>query len=157
MRKTKQKKQTSNTLLVVAILLAILIAVSPYFILSKGIFVSGFESKTVQEITMEVSATGYSPNTFTLKQGVPVRWNIEVTELTGCNEELLLQDYGIDVNLKEGKNQIEFTPEKTGIIRWSCGMNMLRGSFLVTETGDATPQQIAEATPAKSGGCGCKH
>jgi len=107
-----------------------------------------------QEVNMEVSASGYSPNSFVLKVGIPVKWNIDVTELTGCNEEIVLNEYDIYQELEEGLNVIEFTPTETGTIKFSCGMGMLRGSFLVTETGTASESQIKAAAPSSGGSCG---
>lgn len=118
----------------------------------------------VQEVKMDVDAYGYHPNSFVIKQGVPVKWNVNVKQLTGCNSELVMNAYGIDARLKQGINTFEFTPDKTGNIQFSCGMGMLRGSFIVTETGTATQQQVAAATPktggscsmgSGGGGCGC--
>ena len=116
-----------------------------------------------QEVNMDVSASGYSPNSFVLKKGIPVKWNVNVKQLTGCNQELILRQYGIDKKLKAGLNVIEFTPDKEGVIQFSCGMGMLRGSFIVTESGAASQEQIKTATPPKGmqcggssgGGCGC--
>ncbi len=110
-------------------------------------------SNGIQEVNMDVDSSGYSPNSFVLKKGVPVKWNVNVKQLTGCNSELVLNDYSIDENLKQGLNVIEFTPDKTGTIRFSCGMGMLRGSFIVTETGTASEQEVASATPQSSGSC----
>ena len=118
----------------------------------------------IQEVNMQVNGGGYSPNSFVLKKGIPVKWNVDVTQLTGCNSELVLSAYNIDKNLKSGLNVIEFTPSKTGTISFTCGMGMLRGSFIVTEDGTATESQIQTATPPKGsscsmgangGGCGC--
>jgi hypothetical protein len=117
----------------------------------------------VQEINMNVDASGYSPNSFVLKNGVPVKWNVNVKQLTGCNSELVMREYNINVKLKQGLNVIEFTPDKIGTITFTCGMGMLRGSFIVTETGEASQEQVKAATPAKGmqcggssgGGCGC--
>jgi sulfite exporter TauE/SafE/copper chaperone CopZ len=108
----------------------------------------------VQEINMDVSASGYSPNSFVLKKGIPVKWNVNVKQLTGCNQELVLRQYGIDENLKVGLNVIEFTPDKEGTIQFTCGMGMLRGSFIVTESGTASQEQIKSATPSSGGSCG---
>jgi sulfite exporter TauE/SafE/copper chaperone CopZ len=108
----------------------------------------------VQEVNMKVDSSGYSPNSFVLKKGVPVKWNVNVEELTGCNQELVMNEYGIDVNLKQGLNIIEFTPTKTGTITFTCGMAMLHGNFIVTEDGNATTAQIQAATPKTSGTCG---
>ncbi|MDO8622943.1 MAG: sulfite exporter TauE/SafE family protein [archaeon] len=117
----------------------------------------------VQEVNMDVSGSGYSPNSFVLKKGVPVKWNVNVKQLTGCNSELVSNEYKIDARLKQGLNTFEFTPSKTGTFSFTCGMGMLRGSFIVTETGTASQEQIKSATPAKGmqcggsggGGCGC--
>jgi len=107
----------------------------------------------IQEINMEVLASGYSPNSFVLKKGIPVKWNVNVKQLTGCNSELVMGDYNIDVRLKQGLNVIEFTPDKTGTIRFSCGMGMLRGSFVVTETGTASQEEVKASAPAAGGSC----
>ena len=111
-------------------------------------------SNGVQEVNMNVDASGYSPNSFVIKNRVPVKWNVNVKQLTGCNRELVMNAYDINVNLKQGLNVIEFTPTKTGTISFTCGMGMLRGSFLVTETGTASQQEVQAATPPAGGSCG---
>jgi sulfite exporter TauE/SafE/copper chaperone CopZ len=115
-----------------------------------------------QEVNMEVNRYGWEPSSFVLKKGVPVKWNIDVKELTGCNNEIIVRDYDIAIKLKKGLNTVEFTPDKTGTVRWSCWMGMIPGSFVVTETGIASQQEIAAADPgpasscgAGGGGCGC--
>ena len=108
-----------------------------------------------QEIEMTVSTSGYSPNSFVLKKGVPVKWNVDVPKLFSCTNELIVNAYDLDIHLKQGLNVIEFTPNKEGTITFSCGMGMLRGSFIVTETGQASQQQITSATPSAGGSCGC--
>jgi uncharacterized protein len=109
-----------------------------------------------QEINMEVTRYGWTPDTFTLKKGVPVKWNINVKELTGCNNEIIVRDYNIDVKLKKGMNVVEFTPTKTGTVRWSCWMGMIPGAFIVTDDGSASAEELnAVAASAPSGGsCG---
>jgi uncharacterized protein len=96
----------------------------------------------VQEVNMDILASGYSPDSFIVKKGVPVKWNVNVKELTGCNQELVLNKYDIDKNLKLGLNVIEFTPDKEGTITFTCGMGMLRGRFIVTESGTASQDPV---------------
>ena len=117
-----------------------------------------------QKVNMDVSSSGYSPNSFVIKKGVPVEWNVNVKQLTGCNQELVMNAYGIDVNLKQGINVIKFTPDKTGTLSFTCGMGMLKGTFIVTANGTATQNQVNAAAQQKSntcsmgsngGGCGC--
>jgi sulfite exporter TauE/SafE/copper chaperone CopZ len=124
-------------------------------IIGRGITESAVLINGYQEIDMEVTRSGWQPNSFVLKKGVPVKWNINVKELTGCNNEIIVKDYNLNFKLKSGLNVIEFTPDKTGTVRWSCWMGMIPGSFVVTETGQASQQEIAQATPKSSGGCGC--
>lgn len=126
-------------------------------IAEKSVLKDGF-----QEINMDVSNSGYSPKSFILKKGIPVKWSVNVKQLTGCNSELIVNDYKIDKNLQQGINTIEFTPDNNGVVTFSCRMGMLRGSFIVTESGTASQEQIAAAVPkaggscgAGSGGCGC--
>jgi len=118
-----------------------------------------------QIVNMEVTRYGWTPDTFMLKKGVPVKWNIDVKELTGCNNEIIVRDYDIDVKLKKGMNVVEFTPDETGTVRWSCWMGMIPGVFIVTDDGVASNTQLNEAADIAaaggscgaggSGGCGC--
>jgi len=118
---------------------------------SVGVVIEG----GYQVINMEVTRYGWTPDTFTLKKGVPVKWNINVKELTGCNNEIIVRDYDIDVKLKRGMNVVEFTPTKTGTVRWSCWMGMIPGAFIVTNDGVANEAQVQEVkASAPSGSCG---
>jgi sulfite exporter TauE/SafE/copper chaperone CopZ len=127
-------------------------------ITGNAVLVDGY-----QEVNMEVNRYGWEPSSFVLKKGVPVKWIIDVKELTGCNNEIIVRDYGIEKKLKKGINTVEFTPTKTGTVRWSCWMGMIPGSFVITESGEASQQQIAAADPGPAsscgggggGGCGC--
>lgn len=110
-------------------------------------------SGDVQEITMNVDYSGYSPNIFTLKQGVPVRWIINVKELSGCNSKIVSSEFGINQALVRGRNIVEFTPNNIGTFSFSCPMNMLKGSFIVSADGSASQQQISAAKPISSGSC----
>lgn len=82
-------------------------------------------------IRMTVTGKGYQPNQFILKQGVPVRLVIQGSEITQCNKHLLIPSLGLDIELHEGENIVEFTPEQSGVIPFSCWMGMLQGSFVV--------------------------
>ncbi len=98
----------------------------------------------VQIINMSVAAKGYHPDTFVLQKGVKVRWIINVLNLTNCNKEIIVKDYGLDIKLKNGENVVEFTPDRNGIIRWSCWMNMIKGSFIIVDD----PMNISEVENA---------
>lgn len=107
-----------------------------------------------QVIKMEVNRYGWTPDSFVLQKDIPVRWEIDVKELTGCNNEIIVPDYDLGFKLKQGLNVIEFTPDKVGTVRWSCWMGMIPGTFIVTEDGSASETQIEQAAPGPSGSCG---
>lgn len=86
-----------------------------------------------QMISMEVSKNSFSPNKFTLRKGVPVKWVINAIELDECNEAIIVPQLGLDIKLKPGVQVIEFTPTESGEIPWSCWMGMIPGVFIVND------------------------
>ncbi|HLP79328.1 MAG TPA: cupredoxin domain-containing protein [Acidobacteriota bacterium] len=120
----------------------------------------------VQEIKMTADGSGFSPRTFVLKTGVPVRWIIDAVELTGCNNDVKVYAYNIYQQLTQGeKTTITFTPTQNGTIPFSCGMGMIRGNFIVVDDIDLANKQAVSAQIASvpeptggscsMGGCGC--
>ncbi|MBM3200570.1 sulfite exporter TauE/SafE family protein [Candidatus Woesearchaeota archaeon] len=114
-----------------------------------------------QEIRMDVLASGWSPDRFVLKKGVPVKWIINGKQITGCNNAIQVPKLGLKFDIKQGEQVIEFTPTEEGIIPWSYWMGMIQGNFIVKENIDLTNQQEVQKelssapAPKKSGGCGC--
>ena len=85
-----------------------------------------------QIVRMTAQSSGYSPSQFTVKVGIPVRWEIEGKEIFSCAGTIQAPGAGVPLtNLKEGKNVLEFTPTKTGDINFSCSMGMFSGRFKV--------------------------
>ena len=82
---------------------------------------------------MDVLKNSFSPNKFTLRKGVPVKWTINVKELDDCNEVIVIPEYGLDIKLQAGVQVIEFTPPESGVIPWSCWMGMIPGTFVVVD------------------------
>lgn len=85
----------------------------------------------VQIANMTQSSYGYSPNSFTVKSGVPVRWVINSTDSNTCAASIVFSKFGIRQALKPGKNIIEFTPQAPGDFKFSCSMGMYRGLFKI--------------------------
>lgn len=85
----------------------------------------------VQIVSMTETNRGYSPNSFTIKKGIPVRWVIDATAPYSCASALIVPKYKIRAFLKAGENVIEFTPTEIGNIPFSCSMGMYRGVFKV--------------------------
>jgi uncharacterized protein len=87
----------------------------------------------VQIVDMNVTPYGYVPNRFTLKKGVPVRWEINAQDGVGCANTLVSRDLGVSQRLQTGMNVIQFTPQRTGTVAFSCAMGMVRGAFTIID------------------------
>jgi plastocyanin len=87
----------------------------------------------VQTVTSRFTARSYAP--ITVQVGIPVKWTIQVAQgnLTGCNNAVIIRQFDIGQRLKVGDTVIEFTPEKTGTIPYSCWMGMIRSSITVVD------------------------
>ena len=112
-----------------------------------------------QEIRMEVNRYGWSPDTFVLKKGVPVKWIIDGKEINGCNNAIQVPKYGLEFDIKPGEQVIEFTPDEEGVVRWSCWMGMIPGTFIVkddidTSNEEVVQQEISKVPQQPTGTCG---
>ncbi|MFH0797895.1 MAG: sulfite exporter TauE/SafE family protein [Candidatus Woesearchaeota archaeon] len=110
-----------------------------------------------QEIRMDVLSSGWDPNTFVLKKGVPVRWIINGKQITGCNNAIQVPKYGLEFKIKQGEQTIEFTPNEEGVVSWSCWMGMIKGTFVVKNdisNTDSILKEVLAAKPAAGGSCG---
>ncbi|OGF20703.1 hypothetical protein A2316_02745 [Candidatus Falkowbacteria bacterium RIFOXYB2_FULL_38_15] len=101
--------------------------------ISTEITDSNNESRETQTVKMDLTYRGYVPNVLYIKRGVPVHWVINVKQMSGCTNAILLEKFNIKKDLKIGENIIEFTPTETGEIPFSCWMKMVWGKFVVTE------------------------
>src|SRR3989339_431730 len=115
------------------------------------------DSEGYQVIEMTVDGSGWTPDTFVLQKGIPVRWVIDGQEITNCNNAIQVPKLNLNFPIQKGKQTIEFTPTEVGVIPWSCWMGMIPGTFIVTDDGTATQKEIqtANTKTASSGGCGC--
>lgn len=99
-----------------------------------------------KQVVNSTLASGRYPN-ITVQAGTPVKWVIDAPKgsINGCNNRMLIQDYGIEYSFETGENVVEFTPTKTGTVRYSCWMGMIRGNITVIDAG---------ATPSSGNGTG---
>lgn len=87
----------------------------------------------VQVIEGELGYNSYGD--YVVQEGIPVRWILHVDEdyLTGCNEELLVSAFDLDIKLSAGDNIIEFTPDEAGSYTVSCWMHMISNTIIVKD------------------------
>lgn len=112
----------------------------------------------VQLVRMTQSGNGYSPRSFTIQKGIPVKWIITSTNANTCAASIFSSQLGIRKYLSVGENIIEFTPSETGTIKFSCSMGMYTGSFnvvdgAVSNTGSYN-NAVSYAATSAGGSCG---
>lgn len=103
----------------------------------------------IQIVTTSLSSGRYEP--ITVKAGIPVKWTINAAKgtINGCNNRLIIPAYNLEKKLEVGENVIEFTPDKTGTIPYSCWMGMIRSQITVEE-GSANSQAVTNESASGS-------
>ena len=88
--------------------------------------------KSVQSVTVKITGKGYEPKSLMLKRDVPaVITFIRQAEKT-CGTEVMIPEYKISQSLPLNKPiKVKFTPTKSGELKFTCGMDMLRGKLIV--------------------------
>lgn len=86
----------------------------------------------VQVLNMTASGRGYTPNVLYVQKGVPVKWVVNATQLTSCNNAIVIPSLKKQQKLKSGENIIEFTPGDKDL-SFSCWMGMIRGTIKVVD------------------------
>jgi hypothetical protein len=99
---------------------------------STGVFVP-----LVQNGVQIVNST-LQPNRYpaiTVQRGIPVRWIINAPpgSITGCNNRMIIREYGIQYTFKQGDNVVEFTPTRAGRFIYSCWMAMIYSTITVLD------------------------
>lgn len=87
----------------------------------------------VQVVTTGLESGRYEP--IIVQKGIPIRWIIRAEEgdINGCNNSIIISKYNLQKDLKIGDNIIEFTPEESGTIPFSCWMGMIRSKITVVD------------------------
>jgi sulfite exporter TauE/SafE/copper chaperone CopZ/plastocyanin domain-containing protein len=88
-----------------------------------------------QTVNSTLSAGRYPA--ITVQRGIPVKWTINAPRgsINGCNNRMIIREYGIEHSFVPGENVIEFTPHRAGKFSYSCWMGMIRSSITVVEKG----------------------
>ncbi|HVI42897.1 MAG TPA: sulfite exporter TauE/SafE family protein [Anaerovoracaceae bacterium] len=97
----------------------------------------------VQVVTTKLNSGGYEP--IVVQKGIPVQWNIQAdaSDINGCNNRIVVPEYNLEKQLEPGDNMIEFTPDKSGVVRYSCWMGMIRSQITIVDD-LSDPSQIPE-------------
>lgn len=83
-----------------------------------------------QNVEITATNSGYKTDTKSIKVGVPVKLTVVSKNVQSCARSFAIPSLNVNKLLpSNGKEIIEFTPTKTGLLTFSCGMGMYTGSF----------------------------
>lgn len=113
-----------------------------YWIATKSLFqgdtpiengnIAKLTSDGKQDVVINVHSNGYTSDIKQIKVGVPVKLTLLSNNVQSCAKSFLIPTLGVMKILPEnGPTVIEFTPNKTGTLAYTCGMGMYTGSFSV--------------------------
>ena len=70
-----------------------------------------------------------------VQKDIPVKMiiNADKKHLNGCNNELIINEYGVTKKIEIGKNEIEFIPTNEGDYLYCCWMNMIKNKIKVID------------------------
>lgn len=108
-----------------------------------------------QIVKLNASSSGYSPNRFKVKVGVPVKMEVTDTGTSGCTNAIISKLFDGQIDLTPGQvSTKEFTPKKVGVYKFTCWMGMVQGTIEVVDNQGSVGTDTA---PVASGakGCGC--
>ncbi len=94
---------------------------------------------------MKVVGLKYTPERFTVRQGVPVEWHVDGSGAQGCAQVLTAPAFGLTTLLKTDQpNVLTFTPDTIGTFQFRCSMGMTNpnAAFIVVPNDSA-----ADTTP----------
>jgi plastocyanin domain-containing protein len=77
-------------------------------------------------------STSYEPKSIAVKTGQPVKLAFYRKDDKNCGGEVVFPKLNIKRELPVGETVlVEFTPQETGDLAFTCGMNMMRGKIVV--------------------------
>lgn len=128
---------------------SVLILILSLIMLNRGLLTLNIDVfkkfNNYDEFTASVLYEGYQTVEFDLdydnyediilQKDIPVKMIIHVSQnkLTGCNNEIIIKDFGIKQTLEVGDNVIEFLPTKVGTYTYTCWMNMIKNNIKVID------------------------
>lgn len=152
-------------------LIFIVLAAVGFFLNSAGSIGNGIRETAVntvvvsaddvQVVKMHVEGAQYVLEPSSVKKGVPVRLEADISRMPGCSKSVISSELNIRKTFNSGSNTLEFTPDKAGTFYLACSMNMYKGALTILELDGSKSSYVQTATPsgatcgAGGQGCGC--
>jgi plastocyanin domain-containing protein len=90
--------------------------------------------KAPRQVEIKVTDKGYEPTPISVKKGEPLRLRITRTTDETCAKDIILPDHNIEKELPLNKPvDVEFTPTKSGKLKYGCSMGMMIAGVLIVE------------------------
>lgn len=88
--------------------------------------------KGVRTFDVAVTEDGFVPNRVKVNKGEKVRLLVTRKTDSTCAKEIVIKDFAINTPLPLNETaSVEFTPARSGEIRWACGMDHVSGVAFV--------------------------
>lgn len=82
----------------------------------------------VQNVNINITSRGYTPNAITVKKNQPVKLHLTSSGAYSCASAFRIPSLGVVKNLQpNGSDWVEFTPQSAGRIDFTCSMGMYSG------------------------------
>lgn len=86
------------------------------------------DTETNQNVKIFITSRGYSPNYLKVKNGIPVSLSLESKDAYNCAAAFRIPSLKIAKNVMPNTTEtVQFTPQKTGKIAFTCSMGMYTG------------------------------
>jgi plastocyanin domain-containing protein len=86
-----------------------------------------------QNITVSLTRRGYEPSSIRLRRGVRTQLTFIRKTDDDCGQQLVIPAYNIKRDLPLNRPvTVIFTPRRSGTFGFSCGMDMLHGTLVVS-------------------------
>jgi len=85
-------------------------------------------------IDIDVADGVYEPDVIEARRGVPLTLRFHRRDPSPCAEQVIFQGLDVSASLPVGKTRIiQFTPEQSGVFRFTCQMQMYQGKLRVLD------------------------
>lgn len=91
-------------------------------------------AKAAKKVELAVTDDGFVPANVPLKKGEAVRFSVTRKTDATCAKDLLIEGTDIKLALPLNKTvEVDYTPAKSGKIKFGCAMGMMIGGVLVVD------------------------
>lgn len=84
----------------------------------------------IQSVNLTMDNYNYYPDTIIVKRGIPVKITMS-SNVQGCYRSLIIPSLNLSKVFSSEGDYLEFTPQNSGTIPFSCSMGMGRGKIIV--------------------------